>query len=80
MWKEMDEEGRRELITALYERITVTSDGIVKVDLTRDAQRHGAALALPETVALARPEGFERTVPTIEIEGVPELVEFLRAA
>ena len=59
MWKEMDEEGRRELVAALYERITVTSDGIVSVELTPEAQRHGAALALPETVALARPEGFE---------------------
>jgi hypothetical protein len=59
MWKDMDEEGRRELIAAFYERITVTSDGIVNVELTREAQRHGAALALPETVALARPEGFE---------------------
>jgi len=29
---------------------------------------------------LARPEGFERTLPTIVIEGVEELVEALRAA
>jgi hypothetical protein len=29
---------------------------------------------------LARPEGFERTPPTIVIEGVEELVEALRAA
>jgi hypothetical protein len=60
MWKDMDEEGRRELIAAFYERITVTSDGIVNVELTREAQRHGAALALPETVALARPPVLSR--------------------
>jgi hypothetical protein len=29
MWKDMDEEGRRELIVAVYERLTVTSDGSV---------------------------------------------------
>ena len=29
---------------------------------------------------LARPEGFERTPPTIVIEGVEELVEVLLAA
>lgn len=54
----MDAEGRRELITAFYERITVTSDVIVIVELPSDAQRHGATLALPETVPLARPEGL----------------------
>jgi hypothetical protein len=29
---------------------------------------------------MARPEGLEHALPTIEIEGVAELVEFLRAA
>jgi len=42
--------------------------------------RHGAALALPETVALARPEGLEHALPTIEVEDVAEMVELLRAA
>jgi hypothetical protein len=59
MWQEMDEAGRRDLIATIYERITVTSDGIVSVRLTQEAERHGAMLALPETVALARPEGLE---------------------
>jgi hypothetical protein len=36
------------------------------------------AIDLPEWVA--RPEGFERTPPTIVIEGVEELVEVLLAA
>ena len=31
-------------------------------------------------MTVARPEGLERTLPTIEIDGVPELVEVLRAA
>ncbi len=52
-------EGRREHVAVINERITVTQSGIVHVELTREAQRHGAMLALPETVVLARPEGFE---------------------
>ena len=44
---------------AVYERIEVTPDWPLTVRLTADAERHGLALALPETVVLARPAGFE---------------------
>ncbi len=44
---------------ALYDRITVTADGVQKVKLTPEAERHGAALAMPEVVLMARPEGLE---------------------
>jgi DNA invertase Pin-like site-specific DNA recombinase len=59
MWRAMDDEGRRELAAGIYERITVTSGGIVEVEPTQEALRHGIALALPERVVLARPEGLE---------------------
>jgi hypothetical protein len=39
-----------------------------------------AALRLPWRVAVARPEGSERALPTFVIEGVEALVEVLRAA
>jgi len=70
-WSETTDEGRRSIIQALYERITVTSVGFVSVRLTEAAQRHLVALAMPQTVALARPEGREHrpATVTIPIEG-----------
>lgn len=70
-WTETDDEGRRGIVAALYERITVTSEGFVGARLTQQAQRHLVALAMPETVALARPEGREHrpATVTIPIEG-----------
>jgi hypothetical protein len=59
LWRSMDDQGRRDLAAAIYERITVTSERIVEVELTQEAQRHGAALALPEWVLVARVEGVE---------------------
>jgi hypothetical protein len=55
LWRSMDDAGRRDLAAALYDRITVTSDGVRSVKLTPEAQRHGAVLALPEVVLVARP-------------------------
>jgi hypothetical protein len=54
LWRDMNDAGRRDLATAIYERITATSQGITEVKLTREAERHGMALALPERVFLAR--------------------------
>jgi DNA invertase Pin-like site-specific DNA recombinase len=59
LWRSMDDAGRRDLAAALYDRITVTSDGVQKVKLTPEAERHGAVLAMPEVVLMARPEGLE---------------------
>ena len=80
LWRSMDDAGRRDLAAALYDRITVTSDGVRSVKLTPEAERHGAVLALPEVVIVARPEGLEHALPTIVIEGVDELVKALLAA
>ena len=55
LWRSMDDAGRRDLAAALYDRITVTSDGVRSVKLTPEAERHGAVLALPEVVLVARP-------------------------
>jgi hypothetical protein len=41
---------RAELLHAIYERVVVTRDGFVEVQLTPHAYRHGLALALPEVV------------------------------
>lgn len=66
-WAGTTDEGRRAIVQALYERITVTSEGFVSVRLTPAAQAHGAALSLPVTVALARPEGREHRPATVAI-------------
>ena len=41
---------RAELLHAIYERVVVTRDRFVEVQLTPHAYRHGLALALPEVV------------------------------
>lgn len=81
-WSETTDEGRRGIVQALYERITVTSEGFVGVQLTEAAQRHLVALAMPQTVALARPEGREHrpATVTIPIEGRDDLRAAVRSA
>ncbi|HVA85800.1 MAG TPA: hypothetical protein VNF73_05690 [Candidatus Saccharimonadales bacterium] len=57
----MDAEGRRDLAAAIYQRVLV-SDGVIRqVELTPSAHAHGLdrPLAMPESVVLARPAGFE---------------------
>ena len=49
----------RDLMHAIYDRITVAGPEIVGVRLTQAAYAHGLALALPDKVAMARPTGFE---------------------
>ena len=48
----------RDLMHAIYDRITVVGPVIVGVRLTQAAYAHGLALALPEAV-MARPTGLE---------------------
>ena len=52
-------EARKELLHAIYERILVAGRSIVNVRLTPAAYANGLALALPEKVVMARPEGLE---------------------
>ena len=49
----------RDLMHAIYDRITVAGPVIVGVRLTQAAYAHGSARALPEQVELARPTGLE---------------------
>ena len=49
----------RDLMHAIYDRITVAGPAIVGVRLTQAAYAHGLALALPEKVEMARPTGLE---------------------
>jgi len=81
MWRDMDVAGRRDLAAALYERITVTADGVLEVEPTPEAMRHGAALALPERVALARPEGSgQRSTTHIRVVGRRAWLKLTRSA
>ena len=48
----------RDLMHAIYDRITVVGPVIVGVRLTQAAYAHGSALALPQAV-MARPTGLE---------------------
>ena len=50
------------LTHAIYDRITAPGQEIVGVRLTQAAYAHGLALALPETVELARPTGLGRGI------------------
>jgi hypothetical protein len=51
------------LVACVYDRIVATDQGIIEVELTEDAVRHGLAIALPEQVkvVLARPARLELT-------------------
>ena len=49
----------RDLLHAIYHRITVAGPMIVGVRLTQAAYARGLALDLPTKAALARPTGFE---------------------
>lgn len=62
-WALGGEEERAALVASVYERIVATDQGIIEVELTEDAMRHGLAIALPELVkvVLARPARLELT-------------------
>ena len=52
-------QSKADLIHAIYDRVVVAGPEIRSVRLTAAADSHGLALALPEKVVMARPEGFE---------------------
>jgi len=67
----------RDLMHAIYDRITVVGQVIVGVRLTHAAYAHGLALALPEKVEMARPTGVKPTrthsgLKSIPIEGADD--------
>lgn len=78
----MGPEHRAAIVRAVYERIEVAPGGAIAVRLTADAERHGLALALPETVVLARPAGarHDRTTVRIRVEQRRAWLAAVRAA
>ena len=63
-WADAEPQERADLAHAVYEKIEVVADNFIGVTLTRDAEAHGLALALPEqvfvpTVAMVGGEGLE---------------------
>jgi DNA invertase Pin-like site-specific DNA recombinase len=80
MWRDMDDQGRRDLALGIYDRIEVTSEGIAGVKLTPEAIAHGLQVALPERVVLARPAGARSASTTlvIPIDGLREVRAMLR--
>ena len=62
-WEQGGEAERAALVASVYDRIVATDQGIIEVELTEDAMRHGLAIALPELVkvVLARPARLELT-------------------
>ncbi len=60
-WQEADELVRAQLVAAIYRRIVVEGNRFVSVELTEEAKANGLTLALPQSVALARPAGLEPT-------------------
>jgi hypothetical protein len=74
-WSEAEvPEAKAEVLHAIYERIVVTGRTIVSIRLTPSAYAHGLAVAMPDTVALARPTGVGHALATYDmpIEGRDE--------
>ena len=69
-------EAKADLLHAIYERIVVAGRSFVSARLTPAAYAHGLALALPEKVAMARPEGAGRALATyrVPVEGRDEWI------
>ncbi len=59
-WVEAGPQDRRALVAALYDRVNLAGDQIVGSRLTPAAYAHGADLAMPESVLVARPAGARR--------------------
>jgi hypothetical protein len=72
-------EARADIPHGIYDRIVVAGRSIVAARLTPAAYSNGLALALPQVV-MARPEGTERAVQTLVVEGVSELIHALQVA
>ncbi len=66
-WTDASLEARAGLVARVYRRITIDDGRIVGVELTEEAKRHGLLLALPETVAMARPAGARGTQATVTV-------------
>lgn len=62
---------KADLLHAIYDRIIVAGRRIVSVRLTPSAYAHGFALALPETVAVARPTGVGRSCTHLAFQLIP---------
>ena len=60
-WELADEAARAKLVAAIYQRIIVEGNRFVGVELTAEAKANGLTVALPRSVALARPAGLEPT-------------------
>jgi len=54
-WEWSNEAERANLVRAIYRRIVVEGDRFIGVELTEEAKANGLALALPQSMALARP-------------------------
>lgn len=78
-WRLADAEARKTVIDRIYRRITVEDGRILEVDLTEEAKRLGMVLALPETVAMARPAGARVGIATVRVPIVGR-ADWLRAA
>ncbi|MBA3687847.1 MAG: hypothetical protein H0W81_03270 [Chloroflexi bacterium] len=59
LWRAADEAARADLLAAIYPRVEVRGAEFIAVTLTPEAEAHGLALALPESVCVARPAGIE---------------------
>ena len=72
---------RAEIAAGLFAEVRVHDDRIVSATLARDEYLPLIASATARgQVGVARPEGSEHSLPSIEIEGLDVLIKALRAA
>jgi DNA invertase Pin-like site-specific DNA recombinase len=65
-WRDASDVARQQLVAAVFERVVVAGPRVVDERLTPWAIAHGMATALPATVSLASPAGFEPATDRLE--------------
>lgn len=80
LWKRTDDEGRRALVVANFERLGAIGARIVDVAATPAAARRGLVLALPTRVSAVGGTGEVQTAPTFHPVVIADRDAWLRAA
>jgi hypothetical protein len=67
LWAQSPEKERAALLRSIYAKVEVRGPEFAGVHLTPDAEELGLALALPESIVLARPAGAGHAIAIVRL-------------